>query len=320
MSDVLLTVEDLRVTYRGRDDGAPLRAVDGVSFELRAGQTLGLVGESGCGKSTTGRAILRLVRAAGGACRFAGDDVLRFDARRLRAFRSEAQIVFQDPFSSLNPRFTVLQTLAEPLLLHRRCGRSGVRVRVAQLLERVGLDPVWLHRYPHEFSGGQRQRLGIARALAVEPRLIVCDEPLSALDVTVQARIVNLFQDLQRDLGVAYLFISHDLSVVRHLSHEVAVMYLGRLVEQGPAAAVYQDPQHPYTRALLAAVPVPDPAVRRERLPLGGDVPSAAAMPPGCRFHPRCPLATARCARDEPTPRPVAGRQVECWEAGPPPA
>ncbi len=307
----LLEVSGLTVHFPGRD-GRPIRAVDGVDLRLHEGETLGLVGESGCGKSTTGRAILRLVQATGGACRFGDLDVLGATSAELRRLRREAQIVFQDPYSSLNPRATVHQTLAEPLLIHRRVPRRRIPGRVAELLLRVGLEPAMAARYPHQFSGGQRQRIGIARALAVEPRLIVCDEPVSALDVTVQAQVVNLLGDLQRDLGLAYLFISHDLAVVRHVSHRVAVMYLGRIVECGPRDRLYDDPRHPYTQALLAAVPVPDPARARQRLPLRGDVPSAADIPPGCCFHPRCPYAVDRCRTDQPELRDVAGRQVAC--------
>jgi len=307
----LLEVDDLRVQFPARDGGAPVRAVDGVGLRLPVGETLGLVGESGCGKSTTGRAILRLVRAAG-QCRFDGEDVFGFGPARLRQFRSEAQLVFQDPFSSLNPRFTVRQTLAEPLLIHRRCPRRQLRDRVAELLLRVGLQPDLADRFPHQFSGGQRQRIGIARALAVEPRLVVCDEPVSALDVTVQAQVVDLLADLQRELSLSYVFIAHDLAVVRHISQRVAVMYLGRIVETGHRDAIYDAPRHPYTAALLSAVPVPEPGATSHRILLSGDVPSPTAVPSGCRFHPRCPLAEPRCTTESPELREVASRQVAC--------
>lgn len=307
----LLEADGLRVEFPSRDGGAPVRAVDGVDLRLDPCETLGLVGESGCGKSTTGRAILRLVPAEG-TCRFAGADVFTFGPAQLRRFRREAQLVFQDPFSSLNPRFTVRQTLAEPLAIHRRCKPAEWRDRIAELLTRVGLQPDMMNRFPHQFSGGQRQRIGIARALAVEPQLIVCDEPVSALDVTVQAQVVDLLSDLQRDLGLSYLFIAHDLSVVRHISQRVAVMYLGRIVETGPRDAVYDSPRHPYTAALLSAVPVPEPGAARRRILLTGDVPSPTAVPSGCRFHPRCPLAEERCRTESPELRSVAGRQVAC--------
>ena len=306
----LLEVEDLAVEYPGRTGGPPVRAVDGVSLCVARGETLGLVGESGCGKSTTGRAILRLQSHRAGACRFAGEDVFALRGRDLLAFRRRAQIVFQDPLNSLNPRLTVLQTLAEPMLIHRRAKGRAVTAKVGELLERVGLEPDMMRRYPAQFSGGQRQRIGIARALAVEPELLVCDEPVSALDVTVQAQITALLAQLQADLGLALLFIAHDLGVVRRLSGRVAVMYLGRIVETGTRDEVYDDPRHPYTQALLSAAPIPDPTVRRQRIPLLGDVPSAAAIPAGCRFWPRCPRAAERCRAAEPP----AGRAA-CWFA-----
>ena len=296
----LLEVTDLVVTYPDRAGGPPLRAVDGISLRLERGQTLGLVGESGCGKSTTGRAILRLTPAAGGRCCFDGREVFSLDATELLAFRRRAQIVFQDPFNSLNPRLTVHQMLAEPLWIHRRAGRREMPQRVAELLRRVGLEPAMAGRYPAQFSGGQRQRLGIARALAVEPELLICDEPVSALDVTVQAQIVNLLQDLSRDLGLALIFIAHDLAVVRHLADRVAVMYLGRIVEEGPADAIYERPRHPYTQALLAAVPVPDPTARGRRASPAGEAADVEAPPEGCRYAPRCPLAAAVCVRRPP--------------------
>jgi oligopeptide/dipeptide ABC transporter ATP-binding protein len=292
-----------------------VRAVDDVSFTIPSGGTLGLVGESGCGKTTTGRAILQLDRPTSGQVLFEGRDLATLDDAGLRDMRRRMQVIFQDPYSSLNPRMTVGQMIAEPLAVHRIVRESGARAaRVGQLLKRVGLLPPHAARYPHELSGGQRQRVGIARALAMEPSLIVCDEPVSALDVSIQAQIINLLEDLQRELGLTYLFIAHDLAVVRHISDRIAVMYLGKIVEIADRRALYENPQHPYTKALLAAVPIPDPDVEatRERVVLGGEVPSPLSPPSGCVFHPRCPIAVARCSQEVPSLREVRPGQ---WAA-----
>jgi oligopeptide transport system ATP-binding protein len=283
-----------------------VRAVDGVSFEIAPGEVLGLVGESGCGKTTTGRCILRLVEPTGGRIVFGGRDVTAMPRRELRAIRREMQIVFQDPYSSLNPRLTVGSMLGEALSIHGIARGAKARERIAELLVQVGLSADHARRYPHEFSGGQRQRIGVARALAVGPKLIVADEPVSALDVSIQAQIINLLRDLQRQRGLTYLFVAHDLAVVEHLSDRVAVMYLGRIVELATSATLYKDPRHPYSAALLSAIPVPDPSRRRRRIVLRGDVPSPARPPAGCPFHPRCFMARAECATEVPVLREVS--------------
>jgi oligopeptide/dipeptide ABC transporter ATP-binding protein len=288
-------------------------AVDGVSFTIGEGETLGLVGESGCGKSTAGRSVLRLIEPTAGSVTMMGRDITHLSKAELRPFRQQMQIVFQDPFSSLNPRMSAGDIVGEPFLVHGTAAAKERRERVAALFERVGLRAAQMANYPHQFSGGQRQRIGIARALALGPKLIVGDEPVSALDVSIQAQVINLLQDLQRERRLSYLFISHNLAVVEHISHRIAVMYLGRIVEHASTRAIFTRPQHPYTEALLSAVPVPDPAVRRKKQVLQGDVPSPVNPPAGCHFHTRCPYAVARCKSEAPLLREIApGHHVSC--------
>lgn len=315
----LIEVNDLKVHFavgagvRGRATGK-VKAVDGLSFHINQGEALGLVGESGCGKSTTGRAVLQLIEPTAGSVRFEGKELVGLPQRELRHVRRRMQMVFQDPYSSLDTRMTVAQTLTEPLTIHRLARGAAASARVSELLDSVGLPQSAARRYPHEFSGGQRQRIAIARALAVSPQLIVCDEPISALDVSVQAQVLNLFEDLQKDFGLTYLFIAHDLAAVRHLSHRIAVMYLGRIVEIGDSEEIVARPLHPYSQALISAVPrLESSSSERERIILQGDLPSPANPPPGCHFSTRCPFAQARCRVEEPVLTPVeGGKQVSC--------
>ena len=322
MAETLLRVDDLKVhfpVHKGvlfKTQVATVHAVDGVSFKLDRGETLGLVGESGCGKSTTGLAVLRMLDVTAGRIEFEGQDITQHDKAQMRPLRQRLQMVYQDPFGSLNPRMKVKDIIGEPLVVHVKAGdRATYDDRIKELMRTVGLLPDMADRYPHEFSGGQRQRIGIARALALEPSLIICDEPVSALDVSIQAQVVNVLQELQDRMGLAYLFIAHDLAVVRYLSHRVAVMYLGRIVEIAGRDDLYREPLHPYTQALLSAVPVADPVVERarKRIVVQGEVPSALNPPSGCRFHTRCPLAIARCRSDDPPLLDMGGgRAVAC--------
>jgi oligopeptide transport system ATP-binding protein len=322
MADTLLRVKDLQVHFpvmKGvllKKQIGTVHAVDGVSFSLARGETLGLVGESGCGKSTTGLAVLRMQDVTSGSIEFEGQDITHHDKAQMRPIRQRLQMVYQDPYGSLNPRMKVNDIIGEPLVVHGLAqDRATYDERIMELMRTVGLLPDMADRYPHEFSGGQRQRIGIARALALEPSLIICDEPVSALDVSIQAQVVNVLQELQARLGLAYLFIAHDLSVVRHLSHRVAVMYLGRIVEIADRDALYQAPLHPYTQALMSAVPVADPVVERarQRIVVQGEVPSALNPPSGCRFHTRCPMAMARCKTEDPALKDLGqNRSVAC--------
>ena len=301
----LLNVRNLVKHFPIEASDDVVKAVDGVSFDIKAGETLGLVGESGCGKSTVGRCLLRLHEPTSGEVWFEGKNLVGLPNREMHLARREMQIIFQDPYASLNPRLSILSIVSEPLKIHGIGNKTEQKDRVADLLKKVGLDPNYMRRYPHEFSGGQRQRIGIARALALNPKLIVCDEPVSALDVSVQAQVVNLLQDLQQEFGLTYLFISHGLAVVEHISRRVAVMYLGKIVEIAEGRELYDNPLHPYTKALLSAIPVPDPTKKRERIILRGDVPTPINPPSGCRFRTRCPLAIDDCAKIVPELREI---------------
>ncbi len=327
--DVLVEVKDMKMHFPVTSGiifqrkVADVKAVDGISFTIKRGETLGLVGESGCGKTTTGRCILQLYTPTAGDVIYDGQRINDLDSRSMRAMRRQMQIIFQDPYGSLNPRMTCGDIVGEPLVVHKlTSGKGEYRDRVTELLQTVGLNPYMADRYPHEFSGGQRQRIGIARALAVNPSFIVCDEPVSALDVSIQAQVINLLEDLQEQFGLTYLFIAHDLSVVRHISDRVAVMYLGHIVEIADRIELYENPQHPYTRALLSAIPIPDPIIeaQRERIILTGDVPSPMNPPPGCVFHTRCPIMVDSCMDETPALREVSPNhwvscfRVEGWD------
>ncbi|MDX6276197.1 MAG: peptide/nickel transport system ATP-binding protein [Nocardioidaceae bacterium] len=330
----LLEVRDISKHFAGKTGGllgrkgAPIKAVDGVSFAVAEGETLGLVGESGCGKSTTGRVVSKLIEPTGGSIKFDGDEIADLSPRAMRAHRRKVQMVFQDPYSSLNPRHTIGTIVGAPFRIQKAKTENGIKAEVQAMLERVGLNPEHYNRYPHEFSGGQRQRIGIARALALRPKLIICDEPVSALDVSVQAQVINLLEDLQNEFGLAYVFIAHDLSVVRHISDRVAVMYLGKIMEICDRDDLYADPMHPYTRSLMSAVPVPDPRLerRRERILLQGDLPSPSNPPTGCVFHTRCPVyrellddtQREKCRTEAPVlEAKAAGHEVYCHFSGP---
>ncbi|MEE4263459.1 MAG: dipeptide ABC transporter ATP-binding protein [Desulfobacteraceae bacterium] len=315
MSEALLKVENLKKHFpikRGLFSKivGKVYAVDGISLGIHRNQTLGLVGESGCGKTTAGKTILKLLEPTSGAISYGGKDITHYDRHAMKSLRRKMQIIFQDPFSSLNPRHTVSSIIAAPLEIHRLARGKEIEDRIADLLKKVGLPSEAMRRYPHEFSGGQRQRIGIARSLAVEPELIIADEPVSALDVSIQAQILNLLQDLQNELGLAYIIIAHDLSVIRHISNQIAVMYLGRIVELAPSAELYKNPLHPYTEALLSAVPIPDPAIKKKRITLKGDVPSPIDPPEGCRFHPRCPYRFDPCDKATPELTQVGGDHI----------
>jgi oligopeptide transport system ATP-binding protein len=312
-TDILIDIKNLSMHFpmtKGiirQQKIAEVKAVDGVHFFIRKGETLGLVGESGCGKTTLGRCLLQLIRPTSGEVYFEGADLCKMKGEDLRSIRQRMQIIFQDPFDSLDPRMTAGEIVAEPLRVHTRLRGKELREKITELLKIVGLDPSMADRYPHQFSGGQRQRIGIARALSIRPSFIVCDEPISALDVSIQAQIINLLEDLQTEFDLTYLFIAHDLSVVRHISHRVAVMYLGKIVEVANRDALYRLAKHPYTIALLSAVPIPDPVVEatRERIILKGEIPSPIALPPGCNFHPRCPIGIEMCQKDIPPLREI---------------
>lgn len=304
-ADVLLKVENLKKFFPIKSGVfsktvGHVKAVDGVSFEIKKGETLGLVGESGCGKSTIGRTILRLFEKTDGSVIFEGQDIFALKRKELRRLRPKIQMIFQDPYSSLNPRLPIGSLVGEALLSHKLCNKEELVDKVVNTIERCGLAAYHMKRYPHEFSGGQRQRIGIARALVLNPSFIVADEPVSALDVSIQSQIINLMTDLQEEMGFSYLFISHDLSIVKHISHKIGVMYLGNLVELAPKKKLYDNPLHPYTKALLSAIPVPDPTLKRERIILTGDIPSPANPPNGCKFHTRCPYAVEKCKKDNP--------------------
>lgn len=309
----LLEVKGLVKHFPVENSEDVLRAVDGITLNIRGGETLGLVGESGCGKSTVGRCVLRLYEPTDGQVVFDGKDITHLSNSEMRVLRREMQVIFQDPYASLNPRLDIQSIISEPLKIHGIGDKNSQRERVAELLSKVGLDPNYMQRFPHEFSGGQRQRIGIARALAVNPKLIICDEPVSALDVSVQAQVVNLLQDLQTEFGLTYLFISHGLAVVEHISNRVAVMYLGKIVEIAEAVELYREPLHPYTKALISAIPVPDPKQKRERIVLKGDVPTPIHPPSGCRFRTRCPWAIDDCAKVVPELREIKpGHRAAC--------